>query len=207
MFQALKNIFKAYFLTGLLVLGPLAISYYVIKLIVDAADSTLATSKWAPINVPGFGLLIAIVIILFSGFLGKNVLGRYLFVGAGDVIRKIPVVGSIYSSTKQVFETLFDSEKRTFGRVVLVNYPHLESWSLAFVTSEEPPNKIENLFPEKVLSVYIPTTPNPTSGFYIFVPVSKTRPTSLTVDEAFKIIVSLGLVHLPPSSVDPVLGS
>jgi uncharacterized membrane protein len=182
------------------VLGPLAVSYYIIKLIVDAADNALATGKWLPFDIPGLGLLIAIVIILVAGFLGKNVIGRYLFVGAGDVIVKIPVVGSIYSSTKQVFETLFGSQNRHFGRVVLINYPHTESWTLAFVTAEEPPEKIQNLFPEKVLSVYVPTTPNPTSGFYIFVPVTKTKPTRLTVDEAFKIIVSLGLVHLPPGA-------
>jgi len=193
MFAALKRIFRTYFITGLLVLGPLVISGYIIKIIIETTDNILVTDRWLPF--PGLGLLISIVIILFAGFLGKNVLGRYLFAGAGDVMIRIPVIGTIYSSTKQVIETLFGGKNKQFGRVVLINYPHGESWTLAFVTAENVPVEVQHLVKDPLLSVYVPTTPNPTSGFYMYIPKSKAIETHISVDSAFKIIVSLGLVH------------
>src|ERR1700677_4364720 len=114
MLTAIKRIFRSYFLTGLLVLGPLVISGYIIKIIIEATDSVLVTDRWLPI--PGLGVIVALIIILIAGFLGKNVLGRYLFTGAGDVMVRIPIIGTIYSSTKQVFETLFGGTNKQFGR-------------------------------------------------------------------------------------------
>ena len=193
MLASIKRIFRIYFLTGLLVLGPLVISGYIIKVIIETTDNILVTDRWLPI--PGLGVLIAVGIILLAGFLGKNVLGRYLFAGAGDVMVRIPIIGTIYSSTKQVFETLFGGTNKQFGRVVLINYPHQESWTLAFVTAENAPSEVQKLIKEPLLSVYVPTTPNPTSGFYMYIPKSKALATQMNVDEAFKVIVSLGLVH------------
>lgn len=197
MLATLKRIFRTYFLTGLLVLGPLVISGYIIKIIIETTDNILVTDRWLPI--PGLGFLIAIAIILLAGFLGKNVLGKYLFSGAGDLMIRIPVVGTIYSSTKQVFETLLGGQNKQFGRVVLINYPHAESWTLAFVTAENAPAEVQKLVKDPLLSVYVPTTPNPTSGFYMYIPKSKALATQINVDSAFKIIVSLGLVHAKDS--------
>jgi uncharacterized membrane protein len=194
MLSGLKRIFKSYFLTGLLVLGPLVISGLIVKVIIETTDNILVTDKWLPI--PGLGIVAAFIIILIAGFLGKNVLGKYLFSGAGDVLIKIPIVGAIYSSSKQVFEAILGGQQKKFGRVVLINYPHEKSWALAFVTSETVPHEVQKLVPEPLLSVYVPTTPNPTSGFYMYIPCSKALETHMEVDDAFKTIVSLGLVHV-----------
>jgi uncharacterized membrane protein len=193
MFQTLKRVFRAYFLTGLLVLGPLVISVYVIKIIIDTADNVFVTNRWLPL--PGLGVFVALLLILLAGFLAKNVLGRFLFAGAGDVIARIPIIGGIYSSTKQVFEALLGNGNSQFGRVVLIPYPHNETFTLAFVTSETIPSHIQKLFPEPVLSVYVPTTPNPTSGFFLYVAKSKVRDTQFSVDTAFKEILSLGMAR------------
>jgi uncharacterized membrane protein len=193
MVNGLKRIFKSYFLTGLLVLGPLVISGFIVKVIIETTDNILVTDKWLPI--PGLGILAALVIILFAGFLGKKVLGKYLFTGAGDILIKIPIIGAIYSSSKQVFEAILGGQQKKFGRVVLINYPHEKSWTLAFVTAEEVPSEVQKLVSEPLLSVYVPTTPNPTSGFYMYIPKSKALETHMEVDDAFKTILSLGLVH------------
>lgn len=202
MFRSLKNIFKSYFVAGLLVLGPLVISGYVIKIIIEWADGTLQTTRWFPFPIPGLGVIIAIAIILFAGFLGRNLIGKYIFASAGELLTKIPVIGGIYSSVRQLFESLFSDHQKSFGRVVLVPYPHSATWTLAFVTSETVPAGVQSLVPERLLSVYVPTTPNPTSGFYIYVPHSQAKATNFTVEEAFKIIVSLGLVS-PGSALSP----
>jgi uncharacterized membrane protein len=194
-FQAFKNIFKAYFVTGLLVLGPLVISIYIVKAIVDAADSALQTQKWLPFEIPGLGFILALVIILLSGFLAKNVFGRFLFASLGDLITRVPVVGGVYSSSKQIFEALFGGSKGQFGRVVMIQYPHPESWTLAFVTSETVPKEVKALQSNDLISVYVPTSPNPTSGFYLYVPRAQALDTQLSVEQAFKIILSLGMVQ------------
>lgn len=195
MFVRIKNIFKAYFGAGLLVLGPLAISVWIAKTVVESADEALQTSRWLPVHIPGLGFVVAIVAILLAGFLGRNVLGRWLFVGAGEVLAKVPVVGAIYSSSRQVFETLLGGHQKSFGRVVVVNFPQSTSLALAFVTSETAPPEIQKLYQEPLISVYVPTTPIPTSGFYLYVPKAQAKATELSVDEALKVIVSLGLVR------------
>jgi uncharacterized membrane protein len=195
MFKRLKNIFKAYFVAGLLVLGPLVISVYFIQTVIQGTDAILQTSKWFPFPIPGLGVAIAIIIILIAGFLGRNVFGKFIFTTAGDVFTHIPVIGTIYSSIQQVFDTLLGDRQQHFGRVVLIEYPHSESWTLAFVTSDEVFSEVQKEFQEKMISVYVPTTPNPTSGFYLFVKESKTKPCALTVQQAFKVIVSLGIVN------------
>jgi uncharacterized membrane protein len=195
MWNSLKNIFKMYFITGLLVLGPLVISVYFIQTLIQGTDAVLQTSKWIPFQVPGAGVLLALIIILLAGFIGRNVFGKYIFSSAGEVLTHIPVIGTIYTSIQQVFDTLLGDRHKHFGRVVLIEYPHSGSWSMAFVTSDVVLPQIQKHFTEKMISVYVPTTPNPTSGFYLFVPEVKTKPCALTVEQAFKTIVSLGLVH------------
>ena len=195
MFSALKRIFKSYFIAGLLLLGPLVISIYVLRVIIQAADSTLRTSQWLPVPIPGLGVLIGVCLILVAGFVGKNYLGRILFSSAGELFSRIPLVGAVYSSTRQVFETLLGSSNRQFGRVVIIPYPNDFSWTLAFVTAENLSPEIQSKFSEKMISVYVPTTPVPTAGFYLYVPTTKTISTSMSVDDAFKIIISIGLAQ------------
>lgn len=191
--KALKKLFKENFLTGILVIGPLAVCYLVVKAVIDGADSFLQTSKWLPFQVPGFGFLISILIILAAGFFGRNFLGKYFFSLTGDVLSRVPVLGGVYKSIKQVFETLFINRAQHFSRVVLVSFPSHIGQTLAFVTSEEVPPEIQKMFPEPMLSVYLPTSPIPTNGFYVFIPKKDVRETTLNVEQAFKIIISLGL--------------
>jgi len=176
-----------------LVLGPLLISVIIVKAVIEGTDDALQTARWLPGHIPGLGVIIAVLVILLAGFIGKNVIGKYIIQGTGDLIGRLPVIGGLYSSTKQVFETLLGDQNKNFGRVVLINYPSPTVWSLGFVTSENVPEPVQKLMPEKLISVYIPTTPNPTSGFYVYVPASKAIATDYSVDEAFKTIVSLGL--------------
>jgi uncharacterized membrane protein len=200
MWQGLKQIFKSYFVTGLLVLVPLFVSVRIFTWVIRSTDEMLATAQWMPYYVPGLGLLLALAIILIAGFIGRNVVGRYLFNSTGEIINHIPFVGTIYSSTRQLMETVLGgSTKNKFGRVVLVEYPHPGAQTIAFVTSESVPQEVAHFFSEPHLSVYIPTTPNPISGFYLYVPVAKARQVSMSVEEAFKLVVSLGLV--PPKHV------
>ncbi len=194
MLNAIKNFFKLYFIAGLLVLGPLVISVWLVKFIVQSTDEALLTSQWLPFPIPGLGVVAAMAIILIAGFLGRNVLGRWIFAGTGEVFAHIPVIGTIYSSSKQVFESLLGDHHKNFGRVVLIQYPHPGTYTLAFVTSENVPTKVQKLVAEKLISVYVPTTPNPTSGFYLYVPQAQAKPTDMRVEEAFKVIVSLGMV-------------
>ena len=188
-----KNLFKKYFITGLLILGPISITALIIKAIIQFADTTLQTSRWLPVDIPGLGVLLALLLILLTGFAGRNLLGLYTFKYLNDLIKKIPVFGPLYGSIAQVFETLLSNKSRNFSRVVLIPYPHDNIWTLAFVTSEDAPAEIQKSHSEKLICVFVPTTPNPTSGFYLFVPAAKAKPTSLSVEQALKTVVSLGL--------------
>lgn len=192
MFSRVQDFIKTNFFAGILFLAPLCITFYVFKLIVDTADESLRTAEWMPLYIPGIGIAVAFIIILATGFLGRNVLGRFVFSSAGELIRKIPVVGAVYASTKQVFETFIGDSKKNFGRVVMVSFPHSESWMIAFVISETAPREVQKSLKEPMLAVFVPTSPNPTSGFNLYIPASKTIPTQLKVDEAFKIILALG---------------
>ncbi|MBK9294540.1 MAG: DUF502 domain-containing protein [Oligoflexia bacterium] len=191
----IKKLFKEYFLAGILVIGPLAVCFIVVKAVIDAADAFLQVNKWFPVDIPGLGVLVSVLIILGAGFLGKNFLGKYFISLTSDVVSKVPVLGGIYKSIKQIFETLFINREQHFRRVVLVTFPGQVSKTLAFVTSNEVPNEIKNLFSEPMLSLYIPTSPIPTNGFYVFMAKKDVQETSLTVEQAFKVIVSLGLAN------------
>ncbi len=195
MFKSIKDVFKTYFVTGLIVLGPLFISIWILKAIVTGADETIQAQHWIGVDIPGLGILVALVIILIAGFLGKNVLGRLVFVGTTELLRKIPIIGPLYTSTQQVFDTLLGGQAKQFGRVVLIQYPIESTWAPAFVTNETVPQEVQGLFSQKMLSVYVPTTPNPTSGFYLYVPVEKTKETDLSVEDALKLIISMGLIR------------
>jgi uncharacterized membrane protein len=146
MWSSIKKIFKDYFLSGVLFLGPLAIVFFVVKTVIEGADSILQTSKWLPVHIPGLGIVLALCIILVAGFLGKNLFGRYIFSVASEVVTHLPFLGSIYKSIKQVFQTLFVNHEKHFSRVVLVPFPSAQGWTIAFVTSEEVPLEIEKLF-------------------------------------------------------------
>jgi uncharacterized membrane protein len=186
MWQTIKSLFKSYFVAGLLVLVPLVVSVWVLRAVISSTDEMLDTSSWLGFNIPGLGLVTSIVIILVAGFIGRNVVGKYLFSSTGEILSRLPLVGTIYSSTRQMMETLVGGSHKKFGRVVLIDYPSSSSKTIAFVTSEEVPKEVSSKLKENHLTVFVPTTPNPISGFYLYVPSSQAVTVDLTVDEAFK---------------------
>jgi uncharacterized membrane protein len=192
--------FKRYFLAGLLVWLPVLAAFTIVRWIIQVMDISLSLlpskfqpALWLGFNVPGAGLVLSLLIIIFTGMFATNFLGKRLVSGWEYLLAHIPVVSSIYKSVKQVLQTLFSSSGNSFRQVLLVEYPRVGMWSLAFQTNS---NEIDaNLNgTEKMLTVFIPTTPNPTSGFLLIVNEQQARRVEISVEDALKFIISLGVV-------------
>jgi uncharacterized membrane protein len=149
------------------------------------------------LDIPGFGLLAVVLVVLVTGALGANLLGRRLVDLWEGLLARIPLVRSIYSSVKQVSDTILAPNGQAFRQAVLVQYPRQGLWTIAFVTGK-PSHEIENKLPADCVSIYVPTTPNPTSGFFLMLPRAELIPLSIGVDAALKYVVSMGTV--PPSA-------
>ena len=194
---------RKYFITGLLVLVPLAITLWVLNLIIGTMDQSLLflPMQWRPkalvgFNIPGLGTILTLLIIFFTGLATHNFIGRQVVAVWEAVLTRIPVVNSIYSSVKQVSDTLFSSSGNAFRKALLVEYPRQGSWTIAFLTGV-PGGDVKNHLQGDYVSVYIPTTPNPTSGFFLMVPRADTVELNMSVDEALKYIISMGVVSPP----------
>jgi len=191
---------RKYFLTGLLVLVPLAITAWVLSIIITTLDQSLlfVPEAWQPrslfgMDVPGFGAVLTIAIVFLTGLLTNNLIGGWV-VRLGDrVMKRIPVVSSLYGSVKQVSDTLFSSSGNAFRTPVLIPYPHADSYTIAFLTGV-PGGDVKNHLVGDYVSVYVPTTPNPTSGFFLMMERSKVVELNMSVDAALKHIVSMGVV-------------
>jgi uncharacterized membrane protein len=208
---------KKYFFTGLVVLIPLAITVWVLKTIINTMDQTLLLLPLAyqpktllGFNIPGLGTLLTLAIIFLTGVLTANFFGRQLLLAWESLLNRIPVVKSIYSSVKQVSDTLFSSSGQAFRKAVLIQYPHQGSWSIAFVTGVPSAEVAAHLQGDHI-SVFLPTTPNPTSGFFMMLPKSQVYELDMSVDEALRYIVSMGVVgpdgKLKKSGDQPVIAS
>lgn len=194
---------RKYFITGLLVLVPLAITLWVLNLIIGTLDQSLLLlpEKWRPeslfgFGLPGFGTILTLLIIFLTGLITRNFLGNRLLLWWEMLLNHIPVVNSIYSSVKQVSDTLFSSSGNAFRKALLVQYPREGCWTIAFQTGV-PGGDVPNHLQGDYVSVYVPTTPNPTSGFFLMLPRAETKELNMTVDEALKYIVSMGVVAPP----------
>ena len=194
---------RSWFFTGLVVFGPLGLTVYVGWWLVSLIDnwvrplapSALWPDNYLPVRVPGFGVVIALVGITFLGFLAANIAGRSL-VGAGEaMLDRTPVLRSVYKSLKQIFETIFREGGTQFRKVGLVEYPAKGQWSIVFISSEPPRVIAEALGAEPMISVFLPCTPNPTTGFYFFVPTRDIVELPMTPDDAAKLIMSCGLIQ------------
>ena len=195
---------KKYFITGLLIWIPLAITIWVLKLVVDVLDQSLLllpdrlhTENWLGIHVPGLGAILTLVIVLLTGIFATNFFGAQLVRLWHRVLNQIPVVNSIYSSVKQISDTLFSSSGQAFRKALLVQWPHPGMWTIGFLTGT-PGGDVKRHIPQDCLSVYVPTTPNPTGGYFVIVPRKDVVELDMTVDEALKYIISMGVV--PPAS-------
>ena len=202
---------RKYFITGLLVLVPLAITLWVLNLIVGTLDQSLLLmpEKWRPqslfgFTLPGLGTILTLVIICLTGLVTRNFLGNRLLMWWEMLLNRIPVVNSIYSSVKQVSDTLFSSSGNAFRKALLVQYPRQGCWTIAFQTGV-PGGDVKNHLQGDYVSVYVPTTPNPTSGFFLMLPRAETIELTMSVDEALKYIVSMGVVAPPAPGQKAVL--
>lgn len=192
---------RNYFLTGLVLFAPIAITIYLTWLFISFVDGVVDNflplryhpETYLPIAIPGLGVLIAFVVITLFGMLTANFFGRQLFRLGERVLDKMPIVRSIYSTLKQIAETVMAQNATTFRDVVLVEYPRKGLWALAFVSSPAK-GEIQRETAEETLNVFLPTTPNPTSGYLLFVPKKDCVVLDMTVEQAVKYIISAGLV-------------
>ena len=194
---------RRYFVAGLLVWIPLVITLWVLKLIVDVMDQSLLllpeqfrSDALFGFHLPGLGLILTTVIVLLTGALAANFFGRRLLDIGHAILGRIPIVRSIYGGVKQISDTLFSPEGKAFRRAVLVRYPHQGAWTVALVTGT-PENELADILGRDQISVFVPTTPNITAGFFLVVPRSETVEIEMTVDEALKYIISMGVAEPP----------
>jgi uncharacterized membrane protein len=191
---------RKYFLTGMLVLVPIAITAWVLNLIISTLDQSLmlVPAQWQPSkllghDIPGIGAILTIAIVFLTGLLTNNLVGNYVVRLWEKLLHRIPVVSSLYGSVKQVSDTLFSSSGNAFRKAVLLPYPHQDSWTIGFLTGV-PGGDVSNHLVGDYVSVYVPTTPNPTSGFFLMLERSKVIELDMSVDAALKYIVSMGVV-------------
>jgi uncharacterized membrane protein len=199
---------KKYILAGLLVWLPLAITIWVLSWLLGALDgvfaSLLSASQAvlpAPAaasvdglrHIPGLGVVLMVLGLLLTGVFAANFVGQWWLKQWDRVLHQIPIVKSIYSSVKQVSDTLFSSSGNAFREAVLVQYPRQGSWTIAFVTGK-PGGEVAGKLPADMVSVYVPTTPNPTSGFFLMMPRAEVQALKMSVDEALKYVISMGVV-------------
>lgn len=196
---------RKYFITGLLILVPLAITAWVLSLVINTMDQSLlfVPERWQPhtligFDIPGLGTLLTVLIVFLTGLLTNNLVGNYVVRMWEKLLKRIPLVNSLYSSVKQVSDTLFSSSGNAFRKAVLIPYPHQNSYTIAFLTGT-PGGDVKNHLVGDYVSVYVPTTPNPTSGFFLMMARKDVVELDMPIDAALKYIVSMGVVA--PDSV------
>jgi uncharacterized membrane protein len=191
---------RRWLLAGLLVLVPLIITVWVLNWVVSTLDQTLQIlpANWQPdrllgVHIPGFGVLLALAIVLVIGGVASNFLGRKLVSWWDSLLGRIPIVRSIYSSVKQVSDTLFSENGNAFRKALLVQWPRPGVWTIAFQTGT-PGGGIMDHLDGEYLSVYVPTTPNPTGGYFVMLKKSDCVELAMSVDEALTYVISMGVV-------------
>ncbi len=206
---------RRYLIAGLLIWVPIWVTLLVIRFMVDLLDKTLKLLplSYQPdtilgVHIPGFGILFSILVVFLTGLLATNFVGHRLVALGESIVARIPLVRAIYNGVKQVLHTIFSSKTQAFRRVLLVEYPRKGLWSIAFQTGQAS-EKITSKTQQAMVTIFIPTTPNPTSGFLMLVPQDDTIELDMSVDEALKMVISLGVVQpghpldafdLPPES-------
>ena len=210
-----KSTLRSYFVTGLLIWVPLVITLWVLNLIVSTMDQSLQLlpADYQPEvlfgrRVPGVGVVLTVVAIFVTGLLTRNILGQGLVRIWEALLARIPIVRSIYSSVKQVSDTVLSPSGQAFRKAILVQYPRAGVWTIGFQTGT-PADEVRSAVSVDMISVYVPTTPNPTSGFFLMFPRPETIELDMSVDEALKYVVSMGVVaptqRLRPRGAPPAV--
>jgi uncharacterized membrane protein len=198
--KRLRTSLKNYFLTGLLVILPVFITLYVIWSLIRGMDAILkyVPAKYLPetylhIYIPGLGLILVIILVFVVGLLARNFVGRKIVQLGENIVDRIPLVRVLYAGVKQLLETLFLQRTDAFKRVALIEYPRRGAYVIGFITGESK-GEIQNKTDKNMINVFVPTTPNPTSGFYILIPEDELIILNMSVEDAFKLIISGGIV-------------
>ncbi|MBI2295651.1 MAG: DUF502 domain-containing protein [Betaproteobacteria bacterium] len=195
-----KSLVKRYLIAGLLIWVPLVITLWVLNLLVSTMDQTLLllppeyrTESWLGVHIPGMGVVLTVLIVFVTGVLAANIIGQRLVTFWEGVLARIPVVNAIYNGVKQVSDRLFLPGGQAFRKALLVQWPREGMWTIAFLTGQ-PGGDVVNHLKGDYLSIYVPTTPNPTGGYFVMVPKSEVIELDMTVDEALKYVISMGVV-------------
>ena len=201
---------RKWLFAGLLVIVPVAITAWVLQWVIGTLDQTLLIlpEAWQPdkligVHIPGFGVLLTFAILLVVGAAASNFLGKRLVIWGDAIVSRIPVVRSIYSSVKQVSDTLFSETGNAFRTAVLVQWPRADVWTIGFVTGV-PGGDVSNYLVGEYLSVYVPTTPNPTGGYFVMLRKSDCIELKMSVDEALRYVISMGVV-VPNGPASPLI--
>jgi uncharacterized membrane protein len=194
---------RNYFLTGLIICAPLAITVYLVKSMVGWVDgwvqpylpSVYNPDTYLPFHLPGFGLIVAVFVITMIGFLTANFVGRSIIRYGEKLLDRMPLVRGLYKALKQIFETVLSNKESMFNKVGLLEYPRKDLWSIVFIAGDTK-SEVSTLLKEKyeTVAVFMPCTPNPTTGYLVYVPRSEIIPLSMSVEDAAKLVISAGMV-------------
>jgi len=198
--MAKRPLFKRYLITGLLIWVPLVITLWVLNLLVSTMDQTLLllpeqwrTEKWLGLHIPGQGAVLTVLVVFMTGVLAANFIGQRLVAFWEGVLARIPVVNSIYRGVKQVSDTLFSPTGQAFRKALLVQWPREGMWTIAFLTGTPGGDVVTHLEGD-YLSIYVPTTPNPTGGYFVMMRRADVIELDMSVDDALKYVISMGVV-------------
>ena len=199
---------RGYFLAGVLVTAPISITLYVTWVFLLWVDSLITPhipaaynpNTYLPFSMPGIGLIVAVTFFILVGWFAKNFLGRMVINLSEYVMHRLPVIRTIYAALKQIFETVMTSQSQAFREVVMFEYPRKDMWALGFVTGISR-GEVQRLTENEVVNVFLPTTPNPTSGFLLFIPRKDLVVMKMSVEEGIKMIVSGGIITPPDRGV------
>jgi uncharacterized membrane protein len=192
---------RSYLIAGLVVWLPILVTFLVVKFIVDLLSQSVALlpTAYQPqqligFNVPGIGVIFSLMLLMITGIIATNFFGQHIMRFSESLLDRIPLVRTVYSSTKQVINAVLSTNSQAFRKVLLIEYPRKGIWSIAFQTNVAGFMDNQNTG-EEMISVFVPTTPNPTSGFLMIVPKSETKELSMTIDDALKCVISLGVMQ------------
>ena len=195
---------RGYFLAGVLITAPIGITFYLAWLFINWVDNKMTPllppaynpETYLPFGIPGLGLLMACLLMTLIGALTAGILGRYWIRTSEKLLARMPVIRSVYGALKQIFETVLSHQSNAFREVVLFEYPRRGSWALGFITGTTQ-GEIQNSTKDDVVNVFLPTTPNPTSGYLLFLPRRELVVLSMPVEEGIKMVISGGIVTPP----------
>lgn len=201
--KRLRTSLKNCFLTGLLVILPISITAYVIWVLIRGMDAILKyiPAKYLPetylrVHIPGLGLILVVILVFVVGLLTRNLVGRKIVQFGENMVDRIPLVRVLYTGVKQLLEPLFLQKTNAFKRVALIEYPRRGAYVIGFITGESK-GELQHKTSKNMVNVFVPTTPNPTSGFYILIPEDEVILLNMSVEDAFKVIISGGIVSPP----------